>query len=70
MHNIAKLEILNLEIDAIIGVYDYERSMKQPIILDLIIFYDCQNAIQNDVEVGSSIVLSIDSILNPLSMKK
>lgn len=48
MNNLTKLEINNLKIETIIGIHDYEKSEKQSLIFDLIIFYNSGAAIKSD----------------------
>jgi|DEB0MinimDraft_10_1074344.scaffolds.fasta_scaffold11888_4 dihydroneopterin aldolase len=43
-----KLEISNLKIDTIIGIHDHEKSEKQPLIFNIIIFYNSGTAIKSD----------------------
>jgi len=51
----------DLEIEAIIGIYDWERRIKQKIILDLEMAVDIRSAAQSD---------SIDDTLNYKSVAK
>ncbi len=46
-----KLEIRDLKIDAIIGIHGFEKSKKQPLIIDLDIYYNASQAmISDDIE--------------------
>jgi dihydroneopterin aldolase len=40
--------IRQLKVDAIIGIHDYEKQQKQPVLLDLDLHVDCQPAAQSD----------------------
>jgi 7,8-dihydroneopterin aldolase/epimerase/oxygenase len=48
MNNLTKLEINNLKIDTIIGIHDHEKSEKQSLIFDIIIFYNSSTTIKSD----------------------
>ncbi|HAE90434.1 MAG TPA: bifunctional dihydroneopterin aldolase/7,8-dihydroneopterin epimerase, partial [Idiomarina sp.] len=40
--------IEGLEVDATIGVYDWEQDIQQKLIIDLTLAWDCQRAGQSD----------------------
>lgn len=48
MSNLIKFEIKDLKIDAIIGIHEEEKLSKQPLIIDLIIYFDITKAIKSD----------------------
>ncbi|MFT5795067.1 MAG: FolB domain-containing protein [Ulvibacter sp.] len=43
-----KLEIKDLKINAIIGIHEQEKISKQPLIIDLTIYFDSKSAIETD----------------------
>ena len=40
--------IRNLEVEAVIGVHDYERKARQPLNIDIELEYDIAQAVEND----------------------
>ncbi|MAD53767.1 MULTISPECIES: dihydroneopterin aldolase [unclassified Idiomarina] len=40
--------IEGLEVDAVIGVYDWEQGIQQKLVIDLVLAWDCQRASQSD----------------------
>lgn len=47
-HEMDQVLIESLQVDAVIGVYDWERTITQPLIIDAIIYADQQKAAQSD----------------------
>jgi dihydroneopterin aldolase len=43
-----KILIRQLQVDAIIGIHDYEKQQKQPVLIDLDLTFDCLPAAQSD----------------------
>ncbi|MFC3192914.1 dihydroneopterin aldolase [Marinicella sediminis] len=43
-----KILIRKLQVDAIIGIHDYEKQQKQPVWLDMDLSFDCLPAAQSD----------------------
>ncbi len=43
-----KVLIRQLEVDAIIGIHDWEKQQTQPIFLDMDLSFDCRQAAQSD----------------------
>ncbi len=43
-----KILIRGLKVDATIGIHEWERKSKQPVILDLDLSFDCHQACQSD----------------------
>lgn len=43
-----KVLIRGLKVDATIGIHDWEKQIKQPVILDLDLSFDCTKAGQSD----------------------
>jgi FolB domain-containing protein len=46
--NLTKLEISNLKIETIIGIHESEKKSKQPLIIDLVVYFDANLAIKSD----------------------
>ncbi len=44
----AKIRVTNLRLRTIIGIYDWERTAKQDIIVNIIMTFDATKATQND----------------------
>lgn len=43
-----KILIRQLQVDAIIGIHDWEKQHKQPILIDMDLSFDCQQAAVSD----------------------
>jgi dihydroneopterin aldolase len=43
-----KIIIRQLQIDALIGIHDWEKQNRQPVIIDFDLFFDCTDAAASD----------------------
>jgi len=48
INDFTKLEIKDLKINAIIGIHEQEKTSKQPLIIDLTVYFDSKLAIETD----------------------
>lgn len=48
INDFTKLEIKDLKINAIIGIHEQEKTSKQPLIIDLTVYFDSKSAIETD----------------------
>nr|WP_154222624.1 dihydroneopterin aldolase [Marinicella rhabdoformis] len=48
MIGVDKVLIRGLKVDATIGIHDWEKQIKQPVVLDVDLSYDCYAAGQSD----------------------
>jgi len=60
-----KIEIKNIKTEAIIGVYEHEKTNKQPLFIDIQISYDSGKAAQTDnIEYALDYFELTNSIIN------
>lgn len=43
-----KIIVRQLQVDAYIGIHDHEKQNRQPLFIDMDLFYDCTNAATSD----------------------